>query len=67
MTIQDIWTTLDVVWHCKDGCDEALASKALAEKAALKDIGKIETILTTSLKVASNKESTIAEFPISHA
>lgn len=56
MNVQDVRTNLEVVVCCKDGSEETLAYKDLAEKAALNSIGKLEAIEAVHLKIAIIKK-----------
>ena len=55
MNLEGSTTSLDFMGRCEGGSDKSIASKQVADKAVLQDIGKFESIKTVHLEVALKK------------
>ena len=65
ITLSDGRATLDAQGRCDDGSDDSIVSPTLAERAALKGIGKIRAIEPVRLQVALKSGSEAASFSFS--
>lgn len=61
VTVSDGLASLDTAGRCDDGSDESLVSPSLAERAAMKGIGKLSSIAPVRLQVALKKEEQEAQ------